>query len=798
MVFLETAWSTVAKGRASSSALRVLPVLVAPIVLVLLLLWSISRPVCQAASPEWYVSMQGNDANSCSTPTAPCRRVQAALDRAGAGDIVNVAEGTYTASAGTVALIARDLTLRGGWDASFTVRDPVAHPAVLDAQGKGPVVVLSGPLGPDPISPVIEGFVLTNGDGTGVVGCLATSTGGCGGGIFGLNATPQILDNVIVNNVATAHGDGFGGGIYLQGPFTGGLIAGNTIVANKATISSTAYISGWGGGISLYYIAAVIRDNVIQDNVASASRGWGYGGGILLYRSAGQIVGNVLVDNVASTISTSPRSGWGGGISVHTARHEQIAIVDNELRGNVASLAGYGWGGGVHTDNSDVLLRGNQIVANVASMSMDAVSGGGIRGRYGILTILDNEILSNTATMSGMGYGGGCQLERAVVILEDNLVAGNEATAGAGNGYGGGFNCYHCDGGIVRRNIIRDNVASLDGEGYGGGFSVFYDSVTIEGNHIVDNQATGNGDLDSWGGGVYVNRANPVTFTNNVIAHNEAQAAGGGIYVAGRDNASPASAILMHNTLAENAMAGSGEGIYLTRYAAVSMTNNIVVSHSYGISCGPGPATATARYTLFHGNYVTDTGEAVTAVDSILGAPHFVAPAANDFHVRRTSAALDRGGRTCVTIDVDRDVRPIGDRADVGADEMGLRGVHLQLIQDPEMTPAGVLVYRHLVTNTGDYSDTFTLGTSSLWPAVYAPPIVTLAPSASKLVVVSVTPPLRLEVFIVHPGLGDIATHTAVLTATSGLNATVRDSARDVVFYKPFRAYLPLVARGNL
>jgi len=782
--------------RTSILALYLLAVIVVPTLMLLLLLGSLSGPVCQAAPGQWYVSLQGNDGNSCSTATAPCRRVQAALDKAGVGDIVNVAEGNYTDSAGTVALIAHDLTLQGGWNGSFSVRDPVAYPTVLDAQGRGPVVVILGPIGPHPVSPVIQGFVLTHGDGTGVVGCLATATGGCGGGIFGVNTTPSILDNVIVNNVATAHGEGFGGGIYLQGPFTASLIAGNTIVGNQATISSTDFISGWGGGISLYYISAVIYDNLIQDNVASASKGWGYGGGILLYRSAGQVISNVLADNIASTVSTNPRSGWGGGISVYSAGHGEVSIVDNEVRGNVASVAGYGSGGGVHMDNSNVLLRGNRVVGNMAGTSMNTGSGGGICGRYGALTILDNDILSNTATTTGTGYGGGCQLESGRVIFEQNLVAGNMATEGPSAGYGGGVNCLRCNDSIVRRNIIRDNVASLNGEGYGGGFSAIYGSVTLEGNHILDNQATGNDGLGSWGGGVYVDRANPVTLTNNVIAHNEAQAAGGGIYVAGRNSAAPASAILIHNTLAENAVAGSGEGIYLTRYATVSMTNNIVVSHSHGISCGPGPATATARYTLFHGNYVSDTGGTVTSTDAITGAPCFAAPAAGDFHIRRTSAALDRGVRTYVTNDVDRDVRPIGEWVDIGADEMGLRGVQLRLSQDPELTPAGTVVYRHLLTNTGDYSDTFSLGISSLWPAAYTPVVVTLAPSASRLIVVSVTLPLSLEVFVVHPSLDHIATHTAVLKATSALNVNVYDSVGDVIFYKPLEMYLPIVTRS--
>jgi len=783
--------------RATASVPRLLLAMGISVMLFLLMLWGLCAPVYHAASGNWYVSLQGDDGSSCSTSTAPCRSVQAALDKAAIGDTVNVAQGTYTDNGGTVAQIVQDVTLRGGWNVSFTARDPAAYPTVLDAQDGGPVIVILGPASPDPISPRIEGLVLTNGNGTGVADCIASGAGGCGGGIFGSNTTPHILDNVITNNVATTSGEGFGGGIYLQGALSGGMIEGNTIVSNMATISSMTFISGWGGGICLYYIPILVYDNLIQDNVASASKGWGYGGGILLYRSQGQVISNVVVHNIASTIATSPRSGWGGGISVHSWRGDDVLITDNELRDNTASLAGYGWGGGIHTDSSNVLVSGNRIIANIAGTSADTGSGGGIRGRYGSWTIRDNDILSNVATTTGMGYGGGCQLEYGDVIFEYNLVAGNTATKGDNYGYGGGVNVRRCDGSVVRHNTIRDNVASLDGAGYGGGLSVMYGSLTVEGNHILNNRASGNDTSRSWGGGVRVDRASPVTFTNNVIAYNQARAGGGGMHVFGNDAATPAHAILIHNTLAENSQVGAGEGVYVDRYATVAMTNNIVVSHTYGVFCGEHPSGVTAQYTLFYGNHTADTWGTVTSSHTITGAPHFVAPADENFHIRLTSAALDNGTSTDVHSDVDGDVRPIGDQADIGADEVGLRGVELQPGQTADITPAGTVVYRHLLTNTGDYSDTFSLAVASRWSTAYAPSTVTLAPSASRLIVVSLSLPSSLQVLTTPLGVGIRATHTTVLTATSGLNANVFDSATDVVVTTSLKMYLPIVTRSD-
>jgi hypothetical protein len=219
---------------------------------------------------------------------------------------------------------------------------------------------------------------------------------------------------------------------------------------------------------------------------------------------------------------------------------------------------------------------------------------------------------------------------------------------------------------------MRDNTASLDGAGYGGGLSVRHGSITAEGNHILHNRATGNNIANSRGGGVRVEAAAPVTFTNNVIAYNQAQTGGGGLYVFGVLDGSvviPAHAILIHNTLAENALVGAGEGVYVAQYATAAMTNNIVVSHSYGIFAEPSSSAATAQYTLFHGNDVADTGGAVTSSQTITGTPRFVAPAADDFHIRPTSAARDSGTGTWVNSDIDGNVRPIGDGVDVGADE---------------------------------------------------------------------------------------------------------------------------------
>ena len=72
----------------------------------------------------WFVSPDGSDSNTCFTQASPCKTIQAAVNKAVAGDSIFVAEGTYNtgSSSYVVNLSNSNYRLSGGWNSTFTER----------------------------------------------------------------------------------------------------------------------------------------------------------------------------------------------------------------------------------------------------------------------------------------------------------------------------------------------------------------------------------------------------------------------------------------------------------------------------------------------------------------------------------------------------------------------------------------------------------------------------------------------------------------------------------------------------
>ena len=84
-----------------------------------------------AAGP-WYVAPGGDDGDDCLSPATPCETINGAIEKATAGDMVYVAEGTYTGMGDQVVLIDKDITLSGGWNLAFNSQDGMS---TVDGEG---------------------------------------------------------------------------------------------------------------------------------------------------------------------------------------------------------------------------------------------------------------------------------------------------------------------------------------------------------------------------------------------------------------------------------------------------------------------------------------------------------------------------------------------------------------------------------------------------------------------------------------------------------------------------------------
>lgn len=201
---------------------------------------------------------------------------------------------------------------------------------------------------------------------------LSAGVGGRGGGIYIYPASTRVESCTITDNVATEanSGEGHGGGIYTEGGANVQILDNPCIARNIASVRGR----GSGGGISTGG-GPLIRGNVVEDNVASASSSaseyyrYGAGGGIRLADSNTRVLENIVRDNTASLHG----AGYGGGIYFESTN----TIERNVIRLNVASAATPGYGGGAYTGGGyRTSFRNNTVVANANVVAPGATGAG--------------------------------------------------------------------------------------------------------------------------------------------------------------------------------------------------------------------------------------------------------------------------------------------------------------------------------------------------------------------------------------------------------------------------------------
>jgi hypothetical protein len=328
---------------------------------------------------------------------------------------------------------------------------------------------------------------------------------------------------------------------------------------------------------------------------------------------------------------------------VITPTIEGLHVTGGDAKGLGGGLSGDDAGGGIYIDRASAAVDDSVITGNVA------YRGGGLWLESCAARLYANSIISNTASWAG----GGLWLNRSPALLHDNRVVGNDAS------YGGGLLLLYSQA-TLSHNAITGNRA----EGEGGGASLVVSNATLLGNLFADNSVT----YEGGGVAIYLSDA---TFVNNVIMDNEAGSRGSGAYI--RQSAPH----FLHTTIARNGWntpGADGIGIYITGGQSTSeyypsslwMTNTVISSHTVGVMVTAGDS-ATLNTTMWYENTPNWAGDGtVESINGLRGMPMF---AADGYHLRAISGAIDRAIDAGVTDDIDGEDRPHAKGYDLGADE---------------------------------------------------------------------------------------------------------------------------------
>jgi hypothetical protein len=321
------------------------------------------------------------------TALRPYRTIQGAINNAGSGDTIKVAQGTYIESVGLPWLTGALLLggFKGGSSADYAANLPgdfvtrsTDHETLVTTiqspdRSTLPAVILENWSPPNALTYAVDGFTLTGGSN----------------GIKAVGKGPIdffISQNLIKDNGALVAGpEALGGGIWANGLNI--VILNNRIANNK---------SGFGGGIlaTSGSNSFLVQGNLIENNE---------GGGDI---------------------------GGGAAVSQDNQGQGTALFTWNIVRGNRANLLlNYGTGGGLHAGGGPLELSHNTYTDNEAH---DV--GGGILIADGTLAVMRHELIYKNRTTHDSSGAGIYVQPNAGVTMDHCTVAGNTSPSTEGNG----------------------------------------------------------------------------------------------------------------------------------------------------------------------------------------------------------------------------------------------------------------------------------------------------------------------------------------------------------------------------
>jgi len=394
----------------------------------------------------------------------PCRTIQAAIDIAGDGDTVKVAQGTYTEN---VVLNHAVLLLAGfqgnsaanyaaGQPGDFVTRstDHVSRVTTIQSPSRAnPVVGLENWAPPEPVTYAVDGFTLTGGfngvsvDGSGPVDFF-------------------ISQNLITNNgPETPVTYDAGGGIRAEGVNT--LVLDNQILNNR---------TDWGGGFFIWTGANtfLVQGNLIENNTALG--GLGCGGGSLetnQEQGTGLFTWNIVVGNTAGNLSS-----WGGAGGLY-AGGGPVELSHNIYSYNQAKDNG----GGILLAGETAVLRHELIYKNNIASDYDA-AGVHLESQNPANVTLEHCTITRNVNANEASTGGLYVSANATVQATNSIIRGNSG------------NQLHVDSGGVL-NMTYSNCQDYPGTGNIDAYACFA-NPDADDYHLKSRQGRWNPGLGRW------------------------------------------------------------------------------------------------------------------------------------------------------------------------------------------------------------------------------------------------------------------------------------------------------------
>ena len=321
---------------------------------------AVDRTTVNYVSGERYVATWGTDTlNNCRVMGQACRSVGHAVSQASNGDTIKVAEGAYPEHDVT---INKPIYLLGGYldDVSYSTRDPDVYVSTIDAGQQGRVLYIFG-------NPTVEGFTLQNGQ-----------LNGPGGGVY-IVGSPVLRQNRILSNTAAVN---HGGGVYNA--------SGSPTLERNRLENNTAGLNG--GGFYNYKGDPVVRYNVFQENTAA-----GRGGGFYNLGNSGaspRVWSNVFDGNTSGSQGAGFHTVGGSPLVWHNTFHasggDGVYVAGGlPSISNTIVVSGAGWGinsdSAITVDYNDVWQNasgnyGSNVTSgsrslSVAPLFLDAAAG---------------------------------------------------------------------------------------------------------------------------------------------------------------------------------------------------------------------------------------------------------------------------------------------------------------------------------------------------------------------------------------------------------------------------------------